>query len=203
MIIDQANLIASPPEAKTNFSFRDASNIARCFARYLKTKCDRFIFAGSLRRQKAIVNDIEILYIPSFASEPDPLDLFGSMAKVNTTDRALEALLAAGILAKRPNKNGALTWGDKNKLAIHLESGIGIDFFSATPSNYFNYLVCRTGGSETNVSICQAAIKIGWKWNPYGEGFSRVNPNEIHSCETERAVFDFVGLEYREPWERA
>lgn len=188
--------------AKTPFSLGDAAAIAKLFSKYLKGKCDRLVFAGSLRRRAALVNDIEIIYIPSFAREPDPGDLFGAFHQVNTTDRALAALLVAGILAKRPNKNGAESWGNLNKLATHLESGIAIDFFSASSSNWFNYLTCRTGGTATNIEIAAAAKKIGWKWNPYGDGFSRENPNESRAMESERQVFDFVRLEYREPWER-
>lgn len=82
-----------------------------------------------------------------------------------------------------------------------------MDFFTATRDNWFNYLVCRTGGAENNVKICNAAIAKGWKWNPYGTGFSRENNRVIagidtHQSESERDVFEFVGLKYLEPWER-
>ena len=164
--------------------------------------CERLICAGSLRRRKLAVGDVEILYIPKFATVQDG---FFDSKRVNVVDEALEEMLKTGIIAKRKNMNGSVMWGDKNKLAVHVASGIPVDFFAATEANWFNYLVCRTGGSENNVAICNAAITKGWKWNPYGRGFSRANAigGEIHQVSSEREVFEFVGLPYREPWERS
>ena len=163
--------------------------------------CDRLIVAGSLRRRKLAVGDVEILYIPKFAREPDGLF---DHKQVNLVDVALEEMLKAGIIAKRRNVNGSVMWGEKNKLAVHVSSGIPVDFFAATEANWFNYLVCRTGGSENNVTICNSAIAKGWKWNPYGSGFSRQKGlgEETAAMISERAVFEFVGLPYKEPWER-
>lgn len=95
-------------------------------------------------------------------------------------------------------------WGAQNKLARHVASGVPIDFFTTTAANFWNYLVCRTGGARTNVAICNAAIKKGWKWNPYGEGFSRAAGlgREVHAVASEREVFEFVGLDYLEPGDR-
>lgn len=162
----------------------------------------RLIVAGSLRRRKPEVGDVEILYVPKF--ETQQFDFF-STREANLVDRLLQSLLAVGTLQKRPNVNGSFAWGDKNKLALH-PSGIPVDFFSATEENWFNYLVCRTGGAENNVLIANAAIRRGWKWNPYGPGFSRggplAGPEQNHPVKSEREVFEFAGLPYREPWER-
>lgn len=53
-------------------------------------------------------------------------------------------------------------------------------------------------------TVCNAAIERGWKWNPCGEGFSRLCGlgRDVHPVSSERDVFEFVGLEYLEPWER-
>lgn len=44
-------------------------------------------------------------------------------------------------------------WGEKNKLAVHVRTGIPVDFFAATEANWWNYLVCRTGGEQNNIAI--------------------------------------------------
>lgn len=186
----------------TKVPAREALAVARLFVQFLKPRCEKLVVAGSLRRREPMVSDIEILFIPSFATEKDQGDLFGGMRSVNVTECAIQALLSSGVLAKRPNVNGNEAWGEKNKLGVHVESGIAVDLFSVTPENWFNYLVCRTGGAESNVRICNAAIARGWKWNPYGSGFSRENPSEKRVVQTEREVFDFVGLRYLEPSER-
>ena len=85
--------------------------------------CDRLICAGSLRRRKAMVGDVEILYIPKFTTVPD--GLFDTK-RVSVVDLALEEMLKAGILAQRRNVNGSVMWGSKNKLAMAV-------LFSAPP----------------------------------------------------------------------
>lgn len=154
--------------------------------------------AGSLRRGKQSVGDVEILFIPKTDTVPD--GLFDKMV-VSLADAALDSLFRQGIIAKRKNSLGSEVWGAKNKLAVHLATGIPVDLFVATESNWWNYLVCRTGGAQTNVRIASAAQHIGWKWNPYGVGFSRPSGlgEEIHAVQSEREVFEFVRIPYLEP----
>jgi DNA polymerase/3'-5' exonuclease PolX len=88
----------------------------------------------------------------------------------------------------------------------HVASGIPVDLFATTEACWHNYLVCRTGPAESNIRIAAAAKARGWKWNPYGEGFSRggplAGPEEARALRSEREVFEFVGLPYTEPEER-
>ena len=157
-----------------------------------------FIVAGSLRRRKSDVGDVEILFIPKF--EEKTLDFFAKVS-VSLVDEVLISCLVNNVLIQRKNVNGSTMWGAKNKLAVHVASGIPVDFFAATAENWFNYLVCRTGGAESNMAICNAAIARRWKWNPYGAGFTDER-GQIRPVTSERQVFELVGLEYLEPWER-
>jgi DNA polymerase/3'-5' exonuclease PolX len=162
--------------------------------------CERIEIAGSIRRRKPTVGDIELVFIPKMDRRQVPPDLFPRL--VSLADLAFDAMLRAGILTKRLSKVGTTAWGEKNKLAVHVASGIPVDLFTATPENWFNYLVCRTGGAENNKQIASAALAKGWRWNPYGQGFSELHGIGIHYVKSERDVFDFVGLPYREPAER-
>lgn len=151
-----------------------------------------------------MVGDIEIIYVPKFGASVDPQDMFGHSVQANLTDSCFDKLINLGILKKRFNVNGQEIWGDKNKLALHVSSGIPIDLFSTSHDAWFNYLVCRTGGAENNVAIASAAQRIGWKWNPYDVGFSRPSGCglEVQKVKSEEDVFDFVKLPFLEPWER-
>lgn len=162
------------------------------------TEPNRLICAGSLRRRKDRVGDVELLYIPRLVSEPD--GLFDTR-QVSLVDHLLDELVRAGVLAKRLNTLGSEIWGEKNKLAVHVASGIPVDFFAASEANWFNYLVCRTGSAENNVRIASAAKAKGWQWNPYGAGFTDQSGTVV-PVRSEREVFDLVGLDYLEPWER-
>jgi len=187
--------------SKTKFPREQAMEVAAALCNCLKPITERLIVAGSLRRRKAEVGDIEVLYIPRVIQAQDPNELLPKLVTVNLVDEWLKVVLAAGVLVKRQTKTGAEPWGAKNKLAVHVNSGIPVDFFSATDANWFNYLVCRTGSADNNLAICNAAMAKGWKWNPYGVGFTN-DRGEIVPVTSEREVFEFVGLPYKEPWER-
>ena len=194
---------------KTKFPRAAALAVAKELCDALKPVTARLIVAGSLRRRKAEVGDVEILFVPTLeASRPKQfalLDWAGDpMVMINCAEVVLSGLLARGVLAKRKNVNGSAMWGEKNKLAVHVASGIPVDLFAATEDNWFNYLVCRTGPGESNIAIAIAAKDKGWMWNPYGIGFSREDGlgRELHAVSSEREVFEFAGRPYKEPWDR-
>lgn len=192
---------------KRKYPRADAIAVARALVSVLAPCCSKIMVAGSLRRRKAEVGDVEILYVPNVVALPDKGDLFAVAKPANAADYALDLLLEHGSLAKRPNSRGSTAWGEKNKLAVHLESGIPVDLFAANHDNWWNLVVCRTGGRLSNLQVCAGAIAAGWKWNPYGEGFSRPNPERpgwllIKPVSSEAEVFQFAGLDYLEPWER-
>jgi len=174
----------------------EALAVARELCARLKPVCDRLVVAGSLRRGKADVGDVEILYIPRMQERP--ADLL-SKCMVSLAAEEIERMLEDGTLTKRKSRTGSTAWGEKNKLALH-RSGVPVDLFSTSAESWWNYLVCRTGPAESNTRICMAAQAIGWKWNPYGSGFSR--DGETRAMESEEAVFQFVGLPYWPPNDR-
>jgi DNA polymerase/3'-5' exonuclease PolX len=185
--------------SKTKYPRADALKVAKELCDLMKPLCERLVVAGSLRRRKPEVGDVEILFIPQFVTVPD--GLFDSK-QVSRVDALLEVLMGnPKIIDQRRNVNGSVMWGVKNKLAVHVASGIPVDFFAATEANWFNYLVCRTGGAENNTLIASTAQAKRWKWNPYGEGFTDERGNLV-PVKSEREVFDLLGMEYKEPWER-
>lgn len=188
---------------KPKFPRASALAVVRELLPWLRPWCDELRVAGSLRRGRAEVGDVEIVFVPRM--EPLPaLDMFAPSPLRPLTDAVFAGLLSAGLIVKRANVIGSEMWGEKNKLARHAASGIPVDFFATTSECFWNYLVCRTGGARTNVAICNAAIAKGWKWNPYGEGFSRAAGlgRECHAVASEREVFEFVGLPWLEPEDR-
>ena len=181
-----------------------AMHVADELCNALRPVCVRLCVAGSLRRGKAEVGDVEILYVGR--TEERQIDLI-QLVQVDLAAERLERLLAGGVLARRRNVLGAvLAWGKKNRLAVHLATGVPVDLFAATEENWWNYLACRTGPAESNRRIAVAAIKKGWKWNPYGSGFSRGDPlagePQSVAVTSEAEVFEFVGLPYLEPFLR-
>ena len=184
---------------KQKFPYRDAMNVATGLKDWIAQFCDRIEIAGSLRRKRDFVSDIEILYIPKIGSRMK--DLLATEL-YSIVDPELEKLIKNNILAKRPNKNGILAWGEKNKLGVHVASGIPVDFFSTTEACWWNSLVCRTGGKENNLTITKRAIARGYSFEAYGSGFKSLRSFEHHQTTSEKDVFDFIGLPYLEPEKR-
>ncbi len=165
-----------------------AKTIAEEVGERLSPGCQRITIAGSIRRRKSDVNDIELLVIPWRSVSVDMLD------------HEVKRLISQGILNYRLNKLGRRTYGLKNKLMLHVPSGIGVDIFSTDELCWPMSLVIRTGGKETNKRLATAAINKGWHLQAYGTGFS--TPQGDITCKSERDVFELVGMRYLEPWER-
>ena len=171
---------------------------------------DRLLVAGSLRRRKPEVGDVEFVIIPRVEERPDPGDLFGAKRPFDLAACAIEEMLRDGTLRPRPKCDETLTWGEQIKLATHVAIGLGIDFFLTDPARFWNLVVCRTGPKELNIEICNRARTMGWQWKPYGEGFLRespihatpARPPEIRTMHSEEEVFRFVGLPYLQPADR-
>lgn len=191
--------MTSPP--KPRFLRQFALNVVREILSHLTpSHCQRIIVAGSLRRRKEDVGDIEILYIP--ATEERQVDLI-STATVSLADEQIEAMVDRGIISRRLSKTGHPSWGTKNKLASHTATGIPIDFFATTEESWHNYLVCRTGPAASNTRIATIAQQRDYQWKPYGSGFIRLTDGKVFPMASEQSVFEFVGLPYLEPWERS
>jgi DNA polymerase/3'-5' exonuclease PolX len=185
------------PKVPAEIALRAAAEICRALKPVTKQLC----VAGSLRRRRPFVRDIEIVYVSQVERRPNPQDMF-STVEVSLVDEVIAAMEAAHILEKRENVNGSTTYGPKNKLMRHISSGIAVDFFATTTEAWANYLVCRTGPAESNIRIAAAAKRAGYKWNPYGSGFTSNLDGEVVVMKSEREVFEFVGLDYRKPEER-
>ena len=185
---------------KTKFPRGDALRVVRELLGHLEPAMGRVIVAGSLRRRKDAVGDIELLYIPRMIPG-GAVDLFMQAQEVDMTELPLERLLAAGVLTKRLNAKGSTMWGPKNKLATHVASGIPVDLFAATEENWWSYLVCRTGSGEHNIRLASAFQAKGEKWEPYGPGWKDRNGDQ-RRVGSEQELFAAAGLGYLEPWER-
>lgn len=175
-----------------------AWTVAEELAAALVPFVDRITIAGSLRRQKPTVGDIELLFVPRH--ETRQADMFAT-EQVDLAGEQIERLLITGEITKRPSKTGAFTWGPKNKLALH-RSGIAVDFFATTLENWWVSLVVRTGGKETNLSLTTGAQNLGRSLNAYGCGVTNRRTGEITPATSEEHVFQLCGVPYLSPEQR-
>lgn len=163
----------------------------------LRPACERIEIAGSIRRRKPTVKDIELVAIPKMSR-----DLFGELLVDEPTelDLLVDRLVADGRLAPRLNSAGGRCMGSKMKRLVAVRSGIAVDLFAVTPPAQWGAIFAiRTGPadfSEWLVTICQ---RRGLRCV---EGrLVDAQGREIPTPE-ERDFIDACGAQYVEPWER-
>lgn len=112
--------------------------------------CERIEIAGSLRRKRPMIGDIEIVAIPTL-HRVSLLD--GDEASYdNLLHSYLDRLLLAGHIEKRLNKRGhPIAWGERFR-AFSLQSlrgdRYGVDLFMCDQATWANTLTIRTGSAE-------------------------------------------------------
>lgn len=189
-----------PPllQMKKKYPLPLALNVAKELLAYLDPVTERLEICGSVRRRRAEVSDLELLYIPRLEETRE--DFFRT-SSLPATERAIQALLDRGILAKRPNVNGYFAWGPQNKLAVHATSGLPVDLFLTKPENWFVSLVIRTGPKELNLRLIEGAARRGLKLHAYGSGFTDRFGNTVH-VTSEEDLFEKCGVPYLDPCDR-
>lgn len=168
----------------------------------LKDACTMICIAGSIRRRKTTVKDVEIVYVPRIDIETDIYSLGLTPIHLNRAEEKILELESCGMLSRRLNSKGYETYGPHNKLMVHHPSDLPVDLFATTEECWFNYLVCRTGPAELNRQIAIEARRRGYDWHPYGPGFIRPSDGQVVRVASEEEVFDIAGIQYLEPEQR-
>ena len=113
---------------------QQAKTIADNFVSEIKEFCERIEIAGSIRRNKPEVNDIDIILIPKLREH-----LIQKIRKVSNVEVQGKKLMRAEY------------------------SGVQVDIYFATEETWGILLLVRTGSKEHNIKLCQHAINKGMK----------------------------------------
>ena len=175
-----------------------ALTLAQQLQALVKPYVEQIAIVGSIRRLRPLVRDVELLYVPrrtvlQYDLEGKPLEY------QDECDLFLQGLLRDRMVELRKGENGLTAWGPKNKLTVHVETGIPVDFFATTKDCWWNSLVIRTGGKTTNLRLTAAARAKGYSLEAYGTGFRSLRGKPHVETHSEREVFEFAGLPYLEP----
>lgn len=128
--------------------------------------------AGSFRRRKETVGDIDIL---ASTSEPDAV--IGAFVNTPGTD---------AVLAQGPTKASILT-----------TTGLQADLRVIPEEDYGAALLYFTGSKEHNIKLRSRAIDLGLKLNEYG--LYKASSDEKVAGRTEEDMYKALGLTYIEP----
>jgi len=165
-----------------------AKKIAEELVEMLKPACERIEIAGSIRRRRTEVGDIELLVIPKYEETIDLLD------------RELGYHMLAQVFDHRRDRRGRITYGPKNKLLLHKPSGIGVDIFSVDEKNWGMALFIRTGPKEWNIKAMSRFRELDMQGHAYG-GITAVDGGDI-DCPDEETVFRYLQWPYIPPERR-
>src|SRR5258708_3172220 len=157
----------------------DALPIAEPLLEALRSNPDviRCSSAGSLRRHREIIGDIDLL-----ASSKHP-------------DKVLD------FFAQQPGILKVLAKGE-TKASVLLEGGIQSDLRVVSDAEFPFALMYFTGSKEHNIVMRQRAIERGLRLNEYGLFRSKVetrDPKLLVPCRTEEEIFQKLGLHYIAP----
>lgn len=159
-------------KGRERLDLKIASEVAASFVNQLKKmkEVKKINPAGSLRRMKESVRDIDILL--SSAKPGKVMEEFTRLSDVK--DVASKGLTKSSVLTK---------------------DDIQVDVRVVDESSYGAALLYFTGSKEHNIKLRQLAIKKGLKLNEYGvfKGKKRI------AGKTEEDMYKAVGLSYIEP----
>lgn len=171
---------AAVPEEKKRYPYAEAYAIATAVLDELKPHCIRAEIAGSIRRKKPMVGDIEIVAIP----KPYGIGMFEDGL--------------ASVVNKWEKVRGELDGEAKYTRRI-LPGGIELDLFLATEDNWGSIFAIRTGSADYSYKVLASTwVSLGYK----SEGGYLFKNGERHTVKEETDLFDLLGLRYVEPEER-
>ena len=154
-------------------ALKKAQELAGDIVKALDPWCESIEVAGSIRRRKPTVNDIDIVLVPK-----DWWELNKVVSRLGKVERS----------------------GEKMTRLI-LNGGVHLDIYYATPAKFATLFLIRTGSKENNIRLCSLAKKQGWRLFASGEGLFNERAERI-AGDSEESIYKALGIAYQEPWER-
>ncbi len=149
-----------------------AQRIAGEVIKRLLPYCQRIEVAGSVRRKKPMVNDIDFVLIPS--------DLWNLHHEI----MGMGQVRMSGM-----------------KIMRVMVGSVQVDLYFASPETWATLLLIRTGSAENNIRLATLAKERGWHLAASGDGLFNENEQRI-AGDTEESIYGALGLPYQRPEER-
>ncbi len=139
---------------------------------------DKITPAGSLRRGRETVGDLDILVT----------------GKACTTEAGRQKAIA--YAAQYPPLMDIIASGD-NKISFHLRSGLQVDVRLLPPESFGAAMQYFTGSKAHNVALRQRALKMGYTLNEYSLSF--LDTQKPAAGKTEEEIYAKLKLDYIPP----
>ena len=162
------------------FQLDVADEIAAKLAKHLAglPGVDKITPAGSLRRGRETVGDLDILVTGNCCNTPEHRDAVLDM------------------IVKFPGIMDVLAKGE-NKVSFKLRSGMQVDVRLLPPESFGAAMQYFTGSKSHNVALRQRALKMGLTLNEYG--LAKVEGGKRVAGKTEEEIYKKLGMDWIPP----
>jgi len=159
---------------------RVARALAQKIVAELAPTCDRIEIAGSLRRNRPWVHDIDIVGLPT--------------GDGSAWESTLEEMVVRGSLTP-------VRRGEKVQSYIANKTGIQVDIYRAEERTWPTLLLIRTGSREHNIRLAQRARELGFKLRASGDGIE-TGSGALLKVYTEDDIFRLLKVPFLAPEKR-
>ena len=169
---------------RRNIFFQEAWDSADLLLQYLKddkiSDIENISVAGSLRRMKPIVNDIDIIASVKEGKEGKEREILSKFTKSEQVKRVISI-------------------GDTKAIVV-LKNGIQADMRVVKSEEYFTALQYFTGSREHNIQLRAIAKEKGYLLSEYELKYR--DTDKKVPINSEEDIYEKLGLQYPEPTER-
>ena len=158
--------------AQGKMALERAQKVADAVVKHLSPYCQRIEIAGSIRRKKPWVNDVDLVLIPK-----DLWNLHSELMKL-----------------------GQLKMSGKKIIRVMVGS-TQVDIYVCEPETWATLLLIRTGSKENNIRLCSRAKDMGWHLAASGDGLFNEREERI-AGDSEISIYNALGLPYQRPEQR-
>jgi DNA polymerase (family 10) len=145
--------------------------------------CQQIEIAGSIRRERPEVSDIDLVLIPT--------NLPAILERVSRTCK----IVRGGL----DSVNIAAQFGNGFQLDLFIAHDGEHDMFDAIPSNWGTTLLVYTGSKAHNINLAAQATARGLHLNAR-RGIEQ--GGKVIASRTEQEIYEAIGMEWRPPTER-
>ena len=163
---------------------KQANDIAQYVKAMLSPFCEKVEIAGSIRRRRPFPHDVDIVAIPA------------NQGQFITTLQGL----------------GKIKVGGQKLIRCQLPQ-CSLDVYVASPETWATLLLIRTGSKASNIRLCSLAKSRNMTLHADGSGLFKWGARTIYGPEaegederiagdTERSIFEALGLDWKKPEDR-
>jgi len=180
-----------------------AQRMAEAIVKWLGPYCEVIEVAGSIRRRRPFVNDVDVVCIPRTTESKDLL------GQVVYRKNFCWHFLLDYVREKNPTGSREVlphfqSGGDREGKSVILQlPKCQADIWFADRENFATRLICRTGSKEHNIRLAERATAKGYHWDPYA-GLVRLESNAglPEEALNEEAFYWRLGLPWIRPEDR-